>query len=85
MPLIFSKGVKWLKFKDKLGLEFIEASMPFIPTEHLYTIRNMAEEGYIQPQECERIMQIVDDQLEKRKTGKLYKAFSKGKEVWIKK
>ena len=74
-----------VKLRDKLGLEFIEASMPFIPTQHLYTIREMAEDGHTQPQERERIIQVVDSQLEKRRSGKLYKAFRGGREIWLEK
>ena len=66
-----------------MGISFIEASMPFIPTEHLYTIISMCEDD--NSEESQRIISICNENITKRENGKLYKVLRKGRDVWVEK
>jgi len=57
--------------------------MPFIPTEHLYTIISMCKDD--KSEESKRIIDICNENISKRENGMIYKVFRKGKEIWVKK
>lgn len=72
-----------LGIKSKLQLSFIESSIRFVPTDHLYTIQSMCIEGGLDDKENKRIYEMVSKQIRDRESGKLYKVLRGVKEVWI--
>ena len=73
-----------MRFRDKLGIEFIEAGIHFIPTDHLHTIICMCNDENEEIEEREKIKRIVGKEIRDRETGKLYKVIKGVKEVWVK-
>lgn len=61
-------GEKGMKVRDRVGLKFIKASIPFVSYANLFQIKHLVKDDPDSP-EKKRIIEMVDMELDKRDRG----------------
>ena len=64
-----------MKLKDKVGIKFIKASLPYISFTNLYGILNLTEKEP-DSEEKTKIIEMVNKEIEMRMANRKYKTFT---------